>query len=67
MSPGFLLKLLIPVVVLGGMVLWLVGPGLRGRFWVHWARPRLVAAGILLTALGTAVFLWRVLYAATHQ
>ncbi len=67
MSPGLLLKLLLPVAVVGGVVLWLVGPRLRLRFWQEWARPRLLAAGILLTGLGVVIFLWRVFYAATHQ
>jgi hypothetical protein len=67
MSLGALLKLLLPVALAGGVVLWLVGPRLRLRFWQEWARPRLLAAGILITGLGVAVFLWRVFYAATHQ
>jgi len=61
------LKVLAPVLVIGGTVLWLIGPHLRGRFWVEWARPRLVAAGLLLTGVGAGVFLWRVLYTATHH
>ncbi len=64
---SLVLKVLVPVAVVAGTILWLIGPRLRGRFWVEWARPRLVAAGILLTGLGAGVFLWRVLYSASHH
>jgi hypothetical protein len=64
---GTLLKVAIPIATVGGVVLWLVGPRYRERFWREWARPRLVAFGVLMTALAAVIFAWRLVQYAQHH
>jgi hypothetical protein len=57
----------IRVLAIAGMVAIvlavLLGPAWRGGFYRSWLRPRLVAFGIIMTALAAGAYLFRVINA----